>query len=356
VAYGAKQVEIRLYDRAAVLERSQNWRAYLDRHAFVRPLSRDPGWLTVLAKGLKHKVFVLESLKEGETNGLLLLAYVRSFLFGRYLVSLPYLNYGGVLADNEAIAKQLVDRAIVLADQLNVRYLEVRQEHAISHQAFGESRTDKVNMRLELPSTSDELWSRLSGKVRNQIRKAQKSNLTVAWGAGELLGEFYRVFCHNMRDLGTPVYSQGLFRSILEEFPEHSEICVVRSGSSPVAAALLLHGRGITEVPSASSLRRFNPTCANMMLYWHLLERSVQRAAKYFDFGRSSRDSATYSFKKQWGAQPLEASWQYYVRHGAPQDSRRDSPRFRLLVRFWQCLPVFVTRILGPMVVRGIPA
>src|SRR5439155_11145860 len=126
----------------------------------VRPLSLDPGWLTVLANGFGHEVFALEAVEEDQTRGLLLLAYVRSFLFGRYLVSLPYLNYGGVLADDEAIAGRLLDRAVALADQLKVRYLEVRQQQPIAYAAFGESRSDKVNMRLELPGESEKLWAR----------------------------------------------------------------------------------------------------------------------------------------------------------------------------------------------------
>ena len=156
-------------------------------------------------------------------------------------------------------------------------------------------------MRLDLPSDSEKLWARLGGKVRNQVRKAQKSDLTVAWGTGDLLDEFYRVFSHNMRDLGTPVYGKRLFRSILEQFPARSEICVVRAGCTPISAGMLLHGFGISEVPSASSLRRYNPTCANMLLYWHMLERSVQRGQDFFDFGRSSRDKRHFLVQKAMG-------------------------------------------------------
>ncbi|HWY85078.1 MAG TPA: FemAB family XrtA/PEP-CTERM system-associated protein [Gemmataceae bacterium] len=349
-------VEVRLQERHALEGRVRHWEEYFARQAPIRPLSLDPGWLTVLAKALKHQVYVVEAVEGDRTRGVLLLAYVSSLLFGRYLVSLPYLNYGGVLADDDSIAQQLLDRAVVLADQLKVRYLEVRHQHLIAHPAFGTCRTDKVNMRLDLPASSEELWTGLDGKVRNQIRKAQKSDLTVAWGTGDLLDDFYRVFSHNMRDLGTPVYGKRLFRLILDQFPGRSEICVVRAGSTPTAAGMLLHGFGVSEVPSASSLRRYNPTCANMLLYWHMLERSVQRGQDFFDFGRSSRDSATFSFKKQWGAQPLDSIWQYYLRTGDPQDSKRDSPRFRFLVRLWQRLPVRLTRMLGPLIVRGIPA
>ena len=138
--------------------------------------------------------------------------------------------------------------------------------------------------------------------MRNQVRKGEKSGLTVARGGEELLPDFYSVFSRNMRDLGTPVYGAGLFAAALRQFPSDAELFVVRAERTPVAAALLLHGPGVTEVPSASSLRQYNHTCANMLLYWNLLERAVERGQAVFDFGRSTIDGPTYRFKKQWGA------------------------------------------------------
>ncbi|MGH7171130.1 MAG: hypothetical protein ACRELG_12700, partial [Gemmataceae bacterium] len=78
------------------------------------PLSRHPLWLTVLEQGLGHTPYCLEAVQDGETRGILPLAYVRSLLFGRFLVGLPYLNYGGVLADDEATANLLIGRAVEL--------------------------------------------------------------------------------------------------------------------------------------------------------------------------------------------------------------------------------------------------
>ncbi len=319
------------------------------------PLSRHPGWLLVLRKGLGHVPYCLEAVEGGRTRGILPLAYVGSWLFGRFLVGLPYLNYGGVLADDPVVAQQLVTSAADLADELNVRYLELRHEHPLDCEPLGSRRSDKVNMRLALPGTGAQLWKGLSAKVRNQVRNGMKNNLTVAWGSQELLPEFYKVFRHNMRDLGTPVYGKKLFRSILEQFPDRAELCVVRQGAKALAGALLLHGWGVTEVPSAGSLRRHNRTCANMLMYWHLLERSVQRGQATFDFGRCSQDSNTFRFKKQWGAQPTTAEWQYYLRAGTAADMRADNPKYQRLVRLWQWLPVSLASWLGPPIVRGIP-
>jgi FemAB-related protein (PEP-CTERM system-associated) len=311
--------------------------------------------MTVLERGLSHTPYCLEALEDGKTRGILPLAYVRSLLFGRFLVSLPYLNYGGVLADDAATAGLLLDAATELADRLKVRYLELRSEKAADHPKLARARADKVHMRLNLPATAGILWDQLSAKVRNQVRKGQKSGLTVTWGTHDLLSEFHEVFSANMRDLGTPTYGTKLFAAVLEQFPVRAELCIVRADRTPVAAGLLMHGWGVTEIPSASALRSYNHTCANMLLYWNLLQRTVERGQTVFDFGRSSNDSPTFRFKKQWGATPVPAEWQCYARSGSSADMRPDNPSYGRLIRIWQRLPLWLTRLIGPSIVRGIP-
>jgi FemAB-related protein (PEP-CTERM system-associated) len=318
-------------------------------------LSNARRWLSVLQKGLQHEPYCIRATLQGRTVGMLPLAFVKSMLFGRFLVSLPYINTAGVIADDPAVAAGLIDQAVQLAEQLDVRYLELRQEEEVSHSALTCANKSKVLMRLKLPATADELWTGFKAKLRSQVKSGQKHNFEVAWGGTELLDDFYAVFSHNMRDLGTPVFSPGLFASILKEFASQAELCVVRSPQQPIAAALLIHDDDRTEVPSASSLRAFNPTNVNMVMYWELLKRAVERGQQVFDFGRSSADSPTYRFKAQWGAQPHPSVWQYYLRRGSISDMRPDNSKFGLAIRVWRKLPVALTRMIGPTIVRGIP-
>ncbi len=319
------------------------------------PLGRHPGWLTVLRDGLGHRTHAVEATEGGRTVGYLPLGFVSSVLFGKFLVSLPYLNSNGVIAADPAIRGRLIDAAVELADRLDAKHLELRHEEPTPHPALTATLTSKVHMRLPLPGDPDTLWKQFDAKVRNQVRKGEKSDLAVAWGGADLLDPFYAVLCRNMRDLGTPVFGRRLFERILATFPGDAELCVVTAGGKPCAAALLLHGPGVTEVPTASSLREFNATCCNMLLYRHLLDRAVARKQAVFDFGRSTADGPTFKFKKQWGAVPHPATWQYYVRRGEVGEMRPDNPKYDRLIRAWQKLPVGVTRVLGPRIVRGIP-
>lgn len=334
---------------------STAWTDYLANKQHTGFYQR-PEWQHVLHDGLQQSPVCLQALSGNQLVGVLPLAFVESRLFGRFLVSLPYLNSVGVIAECPQAGTALIDRAIELADQLDVRYLELRHETPIEHPQLVEAVTDKVHMRLTLPETTDELWSSFKSKLRSQVRKPlNNDSMTAHWGRHELLDEFYSVFTQNMRDLGTPPFSRRLFESILTEFPGDAELCCIRLNDQPVASGLLVHGPGVTEVPSASSLRRFNSTSANMLLYWHLLSRAVERGQTVFDFGRSSKDSGTFKFKAQWGAKPSPAVWQHYVRQGEASDMRPNSGKFDLMIRAWQKLPVWITKVIGPSIVRGIP-
>jgi FemAB-related protein (PEP-CTERM system-associated) len=323
--------------------------------------SHDLDWLTILNQGFGHRPYsITAETPTGFVCGGLPLALVQSALFGKFLVSLPYLNSGGIWAENPAIAQALIDRAVELADALDVKHLELRHEVRFEHPAFNYERTDKVHMRLALPSSPDELMASFKSKLRSQVKKSNENPFEVQFGGEELLADFYMVFARNMRDLGTPVYSKNLFRQTLRSFANsksdsRAELAVVRLNHQPISGALLVHHAQRTEVPSASALRSFNSTNVNMWMYWNLLRRSIELGSTEFDFGRSTVGAGTYKFKEQWGAKPSPAIWQYYVRKGDPSSMRPDDEGKQRLVKIWQRLPVWITKLIGPVIVRGIP-
>ena len=329
------------------------------RQAGRATIEHDRRWLEVLHSGLGHRAMgVLVRDGHVEAGGYLPLALVKSRLFGRFLVSLPYVNTAGVTAVTEQAARAAIDEAARLAERHRVQYVELRHgEQAVEHTALDEARRDKVRMVMDLPGDEQSLFETVGSKVRNQVRKGDKHELTVRFGGKELLSAFYRVFAVNMRDLGTPVYSRRLFRAILEHFDHESELAVVLCEGQVVAGALLLHDELAqqTQVPSASCLRRFNCTNANMWMYHRLISRAIERGSQTFDFGRSSEGSGTYRFKKQWGAKPVATVWQYHLRQGEIGAMRPENPKYQSRIAAWQKLPVWVTRMAGPAIVRGIP-
>lgn len=320
----------------------------------------DPAWLDILRQALHHKTSVLLDWRGKRLAGALPLALTRSPLFGKHLVSLPYVNRAGLLASDPESAHTLVAHTERLAKDYDARYLELRHHgEAFPSDRFTHTRDEKKRMVLDLPHTTDQLWTSLKAKVRNQVRKGTQAGLQISFGRESLLPGFYSVFATNMRDLGTPVYPRTLFGAMLNYLGDQCEIALVTQESMPIAGAILVHDRigkkETTQVPSASCLRQFNSLCANMWMYRQLLDRAISRGAIQFDFGRSSLDSGTYRFKKQWGAKPEPTPWQVILRRGSLNDARPDAPRNRKRIEQWQKLPVWVTKAIGPRLARGIP-
>jgi serine/alanine adding enzyme len=253
------------------------------------------------------------------------------------------------------VAQALLAEAIALAQARRWKHLEIRHLEQ-RFQNLEAKRDHKVAMYLALAENETKQWEAVDRKVRNQVRKAQKSNFTTAVGGGELVDEFYSVFARNMRDLGTPVYARRLFADIARLFPQQVKLYVVRDKTTPIAASLTFGWRSTVEVPWASSLKEYRSQCPNMLLYWEMLRTAVVDGYQTFDFGRSTPDEGTFHFKRQWGAEPHPMCWEYWLPAGRtlPNQSPKN-PKFAAAISVWQRLPLPLTTLLGPRVVRGIP-
>jgi FemAB-related protein (PEP-CTERM system-associated) len=313
-----------------------------------------PAWLQVIQRAFGHQTRYLVASVDGRITGVLPFALFGSRLFGRFAVSLPFLNYGGILADDDAAAQALLDAAVADVVDHGGTHLELR--HTAQRFPALTARRHKVAMRLALASTPDDQWTALDRKVRNQVRKAEKSGLQLADGGAELLDGFYTVFARNMRDLGTPVYGVRFFKEVLNSFPESTRVFVVTLGDQPIAASIVVWHRDTIEVPWASAIREFNPLCANVLLYWGMLRFANERGFRVFDFGRSTPGEGTFHFKRQWGAEPSELVWEYWSAAGqSVPDLSPHNPKFELAIRSWQRLPLRIATAVGPLIVRNIP-
>jgi FemAB-related protein (PEP-CTERM system-associated) len=313
------------------------------------------GWRDVITRSFGHRSYYLTARNiRNEISGLLPLVYIKSSLFGRYLVSLPFFNYGGLLSsDDESAASLLNESRRMLAD-LRAEYVEFRHWEMLS----GGFRTKehKVTMILGLEADEEAQWKALDAKVRNQVRKALKCGLTVISGHLDLMDGFYEVFSRNMRDLGTPVYDKNFFRNILETFPETTHIISIMMGDKTVASGILTWFRDTLEVPWASSISDYRDMCPNNLLYWEAIKFAISNGSARFDFGRSTPGEGTFRFKKQWGSKPVQLYWQYLLgREGEVPHLNPDNPKYGLAIRVWRHLPLTVANSLGPRIVRSIP-
>ena len=328
------------------------WDAFVTSQAGATAFHRH-AWARVVEDVFGHEVGLWCARNGGgQVCGVMPLVRVRSRLFGNYLVSMPFVSYGGPVGTAEATAA-LGRFASHLAGETGTDLLELRCRTeavvplSVSHR--------KITVCLELPpDDAASLWNGLKAKVRSQIRRPQKEGLTARFGLEQ--GEpFYRVFARHMRDLGTPVLPWSWFDHLRRAVPDLLEIGCVYRGPEPVAAGWGFRSGDEFEITWASSLRRYNALAPNMLLYWAFLERSVQAGARVFNFGRCSPGGGTHQFKRQWGGRDEPLWWYQWSPHGNRATPSADDRRFAFAQRLWRHLPMAVANAAGPRIVRNIP-
>lgn len=312
------------------------------------------GWKNVVEKSFGHRTFYLMAKNDREIRGVLPLVLLNSKLFGRFFVSLPFFNYGGICAENEEAKELLLQEAINIARKEKAEYIELR--HFEEHNLPLPTKKIKVAMILGLKTNFEDIWKNFKTKVRNQVRKAEKSGLKIELKGKEGLNNYYRIFAVNMRDLGTPVYSKSFFENILDEFSEITKIFSVYLRNKVIASSLTIGFKDTLEVPWASSLRKYQKLCPNNLLYWKMIEYACQKRYEKFDFGRSSWGSGTFKFKEQWGAKPRQLYWQYWLRNkNQLPEINPSNPKYKWVIKIWQHTPLIITKLIGPHIVKNIP-
>ncbi|SDO58500.1 GNAT family N-acetyltransferase [Desulforhopalus singaporensis] len=312
----------------------QQWNHYVTGHG-KSLFTHLWGWGSSLARVYAQQIFHLAACSDGPGGGItgvLPLIMFTQKNGGSRLISLPYSDSAGILADDRQSAAALLDEALRLAAGYRAKHLELR------HAAPGSAGVDdclrddrgwrnhsfKVGVSRSLPGSARTLWRDLSAKVRNQVRKARKNGCDAAVGGRELLDSFYLVFAQNMRDLGSPVHHRALFDEVAAELDGFCRVVVVRYDATPVAAAMVFRCRDTLYNPWASSLRHYRPLCPNMLLYWTMLEYGCNSGCTVFDFGRSSPEASTCRFKLQWGARMTPLAWQVISLADPPWDPRSE--------------------------------
>jgi FemAB-related protein (PEP-CTERM system-associated) len=333
------------------------------------------GWMRAVESVYGHPSHYLAARRaareasgeEGRICGILPLVHMNHFLSGNVLVSLPFADLGGALADDGETENALLRAALALGRKLGAGKIELRcrREPVTGDMPEGgiiRHSRDKVLMVRSLPGDQEELFRDFKSQRRKHIRKAEKSGLTCRVGGGNFLDEFYRVFGEHMRDLGSPVHSREWFRKVMEEYEGWSIFGVIYLKETPVAAGILLHLESTATIPWSASLRKYQDYYPNTLLFWSFLKYACDTGILKFDFGRSTVGGGTYVFKEKWGAHPQPLHW-YSLRtspgagngkHPADVLGRADAGR-DIAAWIWARLPLSLANYLGPRVRRNIP-
>ena len=310
-------------------------------------------WKYVIKESYGFKPIYLIAEEKGEIRGILPLFLIKSRLFGRKLISVPFAPYGGACADNMLIERCLIEESKELADKYDVEFVELRylKNSCISLPTF----TKYYTFILKLEKNPKVVWQRFSKKVRNSTRKAIKLGLEVERNK-DYINEFYKIYSKNMHYLGTPTHSKQFFKNVLKMFSEQTDLVVVKYKDKIIAGTVLLYFKDTVISGWAGSLREYLSFCPNNLMYWEIIKDACENGYKFFDFGRSLINSGTFKFKKAWATEPIQLKYHFYLPNSRQiPDISMQNPKRKRFAEIWRKIPYPIANVIGPKLRKFFP-
>ncbi len=337
------------------LGNAAEWDKYVQRSE-TATFYHQIGWKNVIEKTFGHKSYYLIAKENEELKGILPLFLIKSRLFGSSLVSLPFVDYGGVVAESGEISKKLIDKAIEIAKENEVDYLELRHIKRIEDERLL-VKTTKTSFILPLNPDPEIIWEKaLHQNKRNKIRKANKYlNVYIGNREQDIL-KCNKVFSKAMRELGTPTYPKEFLQNIVETFSDQTIIFLVNFKEKVIGAKIAFVFKDMMIFLLHYSLREYFKFAPNDLLYWTAIKYACEKGYKICDFGRCTVNSRTFEFKKKFRGEQRQLYYQYYLNNtNELPDLAPSSKKYRLAISIWKKLPLFITKIVGPKIVKNIP-
>jgi len=344
----------------ASIEYYPEWDQFVSEHNEATFFHRY-GWKKVIEKSFGHRCFYLYATTNNKIVGILPLAEVKSLLFGHSLSSLPFAVYGGVLANNKEIQQALINYACNLATKIQVDYLELRNKNR--QNPDWECKTLYVHFKKNLHNNDEENLKEIPRKQRAMVRKAIKGQLVCEKHIPSLqqenfkhsLKDFYQLYSESVRNLGTPVFSMKYFENLYKIFSQDMDILTIKKEGENIASVLSFYHKNevLPYYGGGSYLARTYK--GNDFMYWSLMQHVVKKGIKSFDYGRSKKNTGSYSFKKNWGFTPQPLYYEYFlVKAKQMPDINPLNPKYQIFIFLWKKLPLKISQLLGPLLSRSL--
>lgn len=305
------------------------------------------GWRRLIESECGHRSHYLVAEADGALVGVLPLFHVKSWLFGNALMSLPFLVYGGPLAESDAARDALVAHAVALAEELGVDQLELRNLEPLPLGSEWVGSETHVTFRKAIDTDPQANLMAIPRKQRAMIRKGIKAGLR--YEMDEDVTQLYRAMLECKRNLGTPFFGRRFLQAIKTTFGDQVEILNVLQGTRPVCSVMSFRyaDQVLPYYGGGGDLAR--DTSGNDFMYWCVMERACEQGVRLFDYGRSQVGSGAYRFKKHWGFEPEPLGYQHLlVRASELPALNPANPKYRFAVSAWKRLPLPVASLLGP--------
>ena len=263
-------------------------------------------WLHALQEGFKRPV-VCYALMEGETILLALPGIWLDFKIAAiYHSNIPY---GGFVGEKKFIPKflELFEPGARKAGIHQVRITKTIFDDYPPPEGYRPQMGHQHVVNVE-GMTHESLWAGYKKRVRRDIRKAEKSGVSLEEvKTPEQVDKILEIYLETMkRNHAVVNWNRRILRIFLEElFPQgHGKGYFAKKGGEYVAVIVLFFSKEIVHFLIGGSKAEYWEFCPNDFLIHHGISEAIERGKKYFDFMQSRMgDQDLMAFKDKWGAE-----------------------------------------------------
>ena len=340
-----------LVEIVGLSEGGQEWLSYLDSDANAN-ICHHPAWGSIFGETFGFDSILILHRTKDKIDGGLPLVSIDQHITGRALISMPFINYGGILGQNSETINDIVAVCRNIVKSGNYGFVELRHLKSGLDNLPDKSDQKRITFQLDINRPIDDILGGFKKQMRTRIRKSEKQGLTFYQGQ-ERIDDFYNLFAQGQKELGTPVLPKQYFISVFKHLSNHALMMIAYKNDVPIGGKLLIKYKDRVIMTRGCYPNGYKHLLANYYLTWILIQQLALGPYHILDFGRSAPGSGGHLYNSNWGPEEIPIYTDYIIgKPGSIPDLKPESSRYGYASRIWRKLPLPLTKLVGPKLSR----
>jgi len=331
----------------------EQWDAFVDKHPNGTPCHLS-GWLRALRDTYGFKESLHIDRDSSGINAVFPVFIVKRILGAPHAVSLPFSDYGSVLAGPSFNPTELFETVLAPLKR-SERSIELRGTvpENTGFKKFDYYKRHILDLNIGLPAIEKKIDKRT---IQYSIRKAEKAGIEVIEGKDEAaIDEFYRLNQLTRKKHGVPCQPKTFFKALQPTLLKNKGfILFARHEGRMVAASFFLAcGDQLFYKYNASDPEALRKLTPNHLITFQAMCKANAEGFRLIDFGRTSPDNeGLMRYKAMWGMEATDLPYYYYPEIEGTATTKEKGLKYRMITTAWRLMPDAVLDKLGPMIYR----
>jgi hypothetical protein len=303
---------------------------------------------------------IISKDKNGKVTGLFIGFKIRKNIFfkERFLMS-PFVDVSGIYGEPN---KELVECLKKRFSNIEIRLSSFGPEQYKIGRFLvknGFSEHEEKSHYIIILKSEEDFWNGFHKHTRNDIRKAEKSNLKIIPVEDKSeLKRMYRLYAREMKNFGTPHHAYSFFYNLMTSFGKNFVAYNCYSGKDLIASSVMLVKESEGYLAFNFSNEKARSLRPNDLLYWTTIKEAIARKITLIDVGQvdtgakeGTHAAGLFNFKSKWLGNPYKRFYYKYPKQKKTDSRKEGLKKFR---NIWKILPMPVVNIAGPFICRRI--